>query len=81
MMFVASFLTFMTIGGFPSFVEDMKVCFVYHLSIINFMHIYFTSLFSGKVKNKKLLYMMICLWSLREFCTCVHQLYAYSILN
>ncbi|XP_062077094.1 ABC transporter G family member 1-like [Humulus lupulus] len=24
-MFVASFLTFMTIGGFPSFVEDMKV--------------------------------------------------------
>ncbi|KAD3067294.1 hypothetical protein E3N88_35174 [Mikania micrantha] len=25
MMFVASFLTFMTIGGFPSFVEDMKV--------------------------------------------------------
>ncbi|KAL8237547.1 hypothetical protein R6Q59_018628 [Mikania micrantha] len=25
MMFVASFLTFMAIGGFPSFVEDMKV--------------------------------------------------------
>ncbi|KAK1440278.1 hypothetical protein QVD17_06103 [Tagetes erecta] len=25
LMFVASFLTFMTIGGFPSFVEDMKV--------------------------------------------------------
>lgn len=24
-MFVATFLTFMTIGGFPSFVEDMKV--------------------------------------------------------
>lgn len=24
-MFVASFITFMTIGGFPSFVEDMKV--------------------------------------------------------
>lgn len=24
-MFVASFLTFMSIGGFPSFVEDMKV--------------------------------------------------------
>lgn len=24
-MFVASFLTFMAIGGFPSFVEDMKV--------------------------------------------------------
>ncbi|KAK8562754.1 hypothetical protein V6N13_018684 [Hibiscus sabdariffa] len=25
-MFVASFLTFMAIGGFPSFVEEMKVC-------------------------------------------------------
>ncbi|KAM0063873.1 putative ABC-2 type transporter [Helianthus debilis subsp. tardiflorus] len=25
LMFVASFLTFMAIGGFPSFVEDMKV--------------------------------------------------------
>ncbi|KAJ0077797.1 hypothetical protein Patl1_37039 [Pistacia atlantica] len=25
LMFVASFLTFMTIGGFPSFVEEMKV--------------------------------------------------------
>ncbi|XP_054778947.1 ABC transporter G family member 1-like isoform X1 [Prosopis cineraria] len=25
LMFVSSFLTFMTIGGFPSFVEDMKV--------------------------------------------------------
>ncbi|KAK9174806.1 hypothetical protein WN944_026810 [Citrus x changshan-huyou] len=25
LMFVASFITFMTIGGFPSFVEDMKV--------------------------------------------------------
>uniref|UniRef100_A0A2C9VJH1 ABC transporter domain-containing protein n=1 Tax=Manihot esculenta TaxID=3983 RepID=A0A2C9VJH1_MANES len=25
LMFVATFLTFMTIGGFPSFVEDMKV--------------------------------------------------------
>ena len=24
-MYVASFLTFMSIGGFPSFVEDMKV--------------------------------------------------------
>ena len=24
-MFVSSFMTFMTIGGFPSFVEDMKV--------------------------------------------------------
>ena len=24
-MFVASFLTFMAIGGFPSFVEEMKV--------------------------------------------------------
>lgn len=24
-MFVAAFLTFMAIGGFPSFVEDMKV--------------------------------------------------------
>lgn len=26
LMFVAAFLTFMAIGGFPSFVEDMKVC-------------------------------------------------------
>lgn len=25
LMFIASFLTFMTIGGFPSFVEDMKI--------------------------------------------------------
>ena len=25
LMFVAAFLTFMAIGGFPSFVEDMKV--------------------------------------------------------
>lgn len=25
MFFVAAFLTFMAIGGFPSFVEDMKV--------------------------------------------------------
>ena len=32
-MFITSFLTFMTIGGFPSFVEDMKVCFVCRLSI------------------------------------------------
>jgi hypothetical protein len=27
LMFVAAFLTFMAIGGFPSFVEDMKVIF------------------------------------------------------
>lgn len=26
-MFVAAFLTFMAIGGFPSFVEDMKVSY------------------------------------------------------
>ena len=32
-MFITSFLTFMTIGGFPSFVEGMKVCFACHLSI------------------------------------------------
>ena len=32
-MFITSFLTFMTIGGFPSFLEDMKVCFACHLSI------------------------------------------------
>jgi uncharacterized membrane protein YqhA len=25
LMFVAAFLTFMAIGGFPAFVEDMKV--------------------------------------------------------
>lgn len=25
LMFVGAFLTFMAIGGFPSFVEDMKV--------------------------------------------------------
>ena len=35
-MFVSSFLTLMSIGGFPSFVEDMKVCFVSHLSINQF---------------------------------------------
>ena len=40
-MYVASFLTFMTIGGFPSFVEDMKVSFflfpflVLHRVLIN----------------------------------------------
>jgi hypothetical protein len=27
MSYVAGFLTFMSIGGFPSFVEDMKVIF------------------------------------------------------
>ena len=26
-MYIASFLTFMSIGGFPSYVEDMKVSF------------------------------------------------------
>lgn len=26
LVFIAGFLTFMAIGGFPSFVEDMKVC-------------------------------------------------------
>lgn len=31
LMFVASFLTIMAIGGFPSFVEDMKVsCILCH---------------------------------------------------
>lgn len=41
-MFVAAFLTFMAIGGFPSFVEDMKVycciqVFVYYqISCYNF---------------------------------------------
>jgi hypothetical protein len=37
-MFVATFLTFMTIGGFPSFVEDMKVCCVLFIVelLINF---------------------------------------------
>ncbi|KAI3936137.1 hypothetical protein MKW92_041229 [Papaver armeniacum] len=30
-LFVVSFLTFMAIGGFPSFVEDMKVFFAYYL--------------------------------------------------
>lgn len=34
-MFTASFLTFMAIGGFPSFVEDMKV----HSLIFIFEHI------------------------------------------
>lgn len=33
LMFVFSFLTFMTIGGFPSYVEDMKVHFIYLLNI------------------------------------------------
>lgn len=43
LMFVASFLTFMAIGGFPSFVEEMKVClfyFIYLDSIITFYNIY-----------------------------------------
>ena len=57
-MFITSFLTFMTIGGFPSFLEDMKVCFACHLSIAllflfflrskylsTFMHKDFTYLF------------------------------------
>jgi hypothetical protein len=38
LMFVAAFLTFMAIGGFPSFVEDMKVSIVsfhyYDLNLI-----------------------------------------------
>lgn len=33
-MFVASYLTFMTIGGFPSFVEDMKVRKHTHIRIL-----------------------------------------------
>lgn len=37
LMFVASFLTFMAIGGFPSFVEEMKVSqlhtFIYQICI------------------------------------------------
>ena len=33
-MYVASFLTFMTIGGFPSFVEDMKVSFFFFLFVV-----------------------------------------------
>lgn len=31
LVFVASFLTFMAIGGFPSFVEDMKVFLIFCL--------------------------------------------------
>lgn len=32
-MFVAAFLTFMAIGGFPSFVEDMKVSLSYQTTV------------------------------------------------
>jgi hypothetical protein len=32
-MFVAAFLTFMAIGGFPSFVEDMKVSHLFYLNL------------------------------------------------
>ena len=46
-MFVSSFLTFMAIGGFPSFVEDMKVCFVSHLSINQFYAHRSTSFFKS----------------------------------
>jgi hypothetical protein len=48
-MFVATFLTFMTIGGFPSFVEDMKVCCVLLIVelLINFKHIDFIQEFMG----------------------------------
>jgi hypothetical protein len=51
-MFVASFLTFMTIGGFPSFVEDMKVCCV--LALLNYLSIlssWRTSLMFTSVKS------------------------------
>jgi hypothetical protein len=34
LMFVAAFLTFMAIGGFPSFVEDMKVRHLINLEFI-----------------------------------------------
>lgn len=30
--FVVSFMTFMTVGGFPSFVEEMKVVSFSHLN-------------------------------------------------
>lgn len=33
-MFVGAFLTFMAIGGFPSFVEDMKVCNYSRVSLV-----------------------------------------------
>jgi len=48
-MFVATFLTFMTIGGFPSFVEDIKVCCVLFIVelLINFKHIDFIQKFMG----------------------------------
>lgn len=39
LMFTAAFLTFMAIGGFPSFVEDMKVCGIRHILIL-FLHLF-----------------------------------------
>lgn len=36
LMFVAAFLTFMAIGGFPSFVEDMKVSSDFLITLFHF---------------------------------------------
>jgi hypothetical protein len=46
-MFVATFLTFMAIGGFPSFVEDMKVCCVLLIVelLITFKHRFYQKIY------------------------------------
>jgi len=42
-MFVSSFMTFMTIGGFPSFVEDMKVIQTFNLLFLKWIRYNFVS--------------------------------------
>jgi ABC-type multidrug transport system ATPase subunit len=68
--FVAAFLTFMAIGGFPSFVEDMKVYF------LKSNHISTYDLWSRKIK-RTLRSWSICDWEL----TLIHSLFAAHICN
>lgn len=40
LMFIAGFLTFMAIGGFPSFVEDMKVKHIDFVCLYIYIYVY-----------------------------------------
>ncbi len=40
LMFIGTLLTFMAIGGFPSFVEDMKVFMHLYVYISRSKHVY-----------------------------------------
>jgi hypothetical protein len=64
-MFVATFLTFMTIGGFPSFVEDIKVCCVLFIVelLINFKHIDFIQKFMGNFTSSRTVKSFVIIFS------------------